>query len=199
MNNAEFEVVDWQTFYSLCLEAADMVRRSKKNYDVFVGISRGGLVPLRVLSDELGQENLLVIRVIFYEDIQETIAEPIIKDDLKIDIRGLKLLVVDDVADSGRSLKKVLEYLKKAGAEEVDSLTIFYKPYSEIIPTFYVRTTKKWVVFPHERRETILKLIKKEGGKKPIEKLREELINIGFEPYLVDRVLGDVKKGIKHY
>lgn len=188
MNESEFEIIDWQTFYSLCLEAADKVRRSKKSYDAFVGISRGGLIPLRILSDELGQENLFVIRVLFYEDIKKTIAEPIIKDDLKGNVKGLNLLVIDDVADSGKSLKKVIEHLKNAGAKEVDSLTIFYKPHSEITPTFYVRTTKKWIVFPHERRETILKIIEKEKNK-PIEKLREDLINIGFEPYVVDRVL----------
>ncbi len=189
MNESEFEIIDWQTFYSLCLEAADMIRRSKKSYDAFVGISRGGLVPLRILSDELEQENLFVIRVVFYEDIKKTAAEPIIKDDyLKSNVSGLRLLVIDDVADSGKSLKKVLEYLKNAGAKEVDSLTIFYKPHSETTPTFYVRTTKKWIVFPHERRETILKLIEKEKDK-PVEKIREDLINIGFEPYIVDRVL----------
>ncbi|MGB9758952.1 MAG: phosphoribosyltransferase [Thermoproteota archaeon] len=189
MNELEFEIIDWQTFYSLCLEAADMIRRSKKSYDAFVGISRGGLVPLRILSDELEQENLFVIRVVFYEDIKKTAAEPVIKDDyLKSNVSGLRLLVIDDVADSGKSLKKVLEYLKNAGAKEVDSLTIFYKPHSETTPTFYVRTTKKWIVFPHERRETILKLIEKEKDK-PVEKIREDLINIGFEPYIVDRVL----------
>ncbi|MGC8933755.1 MAG: phosphoribosyltransferase [Thermoproteota archaeon] len=189
MNESEFEIIDWQTFYSLCLEAADMIRRSKKSYDAFVGISRGGLVPLRILSDELEQENLFVIRVVFYEDIKKTAAEPVIKDDyLKSNVSGLRLLVIDDVADSGKSLKKVLEYLKNAGAKEVDSLTIFYKPHSETTPTFYVRTTKKWIVFPHERRETILKLIEKEKDK-PVEKIREDLINIGFEPYIVDRVL----------
>ncbi|MBO3757952.1 MAG: phosphoribosyltransferase family protein [Thermoproteota archaeon] len=188
MDESEFEIVDWQTFYSLCLEAADKVKRSKKRYDAFVGISRGGLVPLRILSDELEQENLFVIRVVFYEDIKKTATEPIIKDDIKINVKGLKLLVIDDVSDSGRSLKKVIEYLRDAGAKEVDSLTIFYKPHSEVIPTFYVRETKKWIVFPHERRETILKIIEKEKNK-PMEKLREDLINIGFEPYVVDRVL----------
>lgn len=193
MNESEFEIIDWQTFYSLCLEAADMIRRNKKSYDAFVGISRGGLVPLRILSDELEQENLFVIRVVFYEDIKKTATEPVIKDDLKTSVSGLRLLVIDDVADSGKSLKKVLEYLKNAGAKEVDSLTIFYKPHSETIPTFYVRTTKKWIVFPHERRETILKLIEKEKNK-PVEKIREDLINIGFEPYIVDRVLTSTLK-----
>lgn len=194
MNDVEFETVDWQTFYSLCLEAADVVKASGIKYDVLVGISRGGLVPLRILSDELDQKNLLVVRVEFYEDVGKTKLEPTIKEDLREDeIKGLKVLVVDDVADSGKSLRKVVEYLRKLGAERVDTLTIFFKPKSEIVPTFYVRTTNKWIIFPHERRETILKIVEKEKNNKSIEQIRKDLINIGLEPYVIDRVLKEIK------
>ena len=62
-------------------------------------------------------------------------------------IKGKKLLVVDDVADSGRTLALVLELLRKHGAE-AQSAVIYAKSASIIDPDFVWKRTDQWIVFP---------------------------------------------------
>ncbi len=78
-----------------------------------------------------------------------------------------RLLLIDDVFDSGRSLKAVLEELERRCRrnlpEQIRIATVYYKPArntTQLIPDYYVRTTDDWLVFPHEvqglTREEIL-------------------------------------------
>jgi len=78
-----------------------------------------------------------------------------------------RLLLIDDVFDSGRSLQAVLQELdrrcKRNLPEEIRIATVYYKPSrnkTELKPDFYVRATDDWLVFPHEvqglTREEIL-------------------------------------------
>jgi uncharacterized protein len=79
-----------------------------------------------------------------------------------------KLLIVDDVFDSGRSLEAVIAELQRRCRrnlpEQIRIATVYYKPErnrSSLVPDYYVRMTNKWLVFPHEvqglTREEILK------------------------------------------
>lgn len=79
-----------------------------------------------------------------------------------------RLLIIDDVFDSGRSLEAVIEELKRRCrrnlAEQIRIATVYYKPTrnrSSLKPDYYVRETDQWLVFPHElhglTREEILK------------------------------------------
>lgn len=78
-----------------------------------------------------------------------------------------RLLLIDDVFDSGRSLKAVLEELERRCRrnlpEQIRIATVYYKPArntTNLVPDYYVRTTDDWLVFPHElqglTREEIL-------------------------------------------
>jgi hypoxanthine phosphoribosyltransferase len=79
-----------------------------------------------------------------------------------------RLLLIDDVFDSGRSLKVVLEELRRRCRrnlpEQIRIATVYYKPSrnsTDLVPDFYVRANDQWLVFPHEvqglTREEILK------------------------------------------
>src|SRR3989344_2786923 len=68
-----------------------------------------------------------------------------------------KLLLVDDVFDSGRSLEAVIRDLRKKSRlnapREIKIATVYYKPgnnKTELTPDFYLYSTDKWLVFPHE-------------------------------------------------
>ena len=62
-------------------------------------------------------------------------------------IAGKRLLVVDDVADSGRTLALVLELLRETGAD-ARSAVLYAKSASVIAPDFAWRRTDRWIVFP---------------------------------------------------
>ncbi|MFP4005738.1 MAG: phosphoribosyltransferase [Candidatus Hadarchaeia archaeon] len=118
--------------------------------DVIVGIARGGLVPAVRLSHLMNDLLMRVIHVKYYEDFEKTMDEPeIFWSDVK-KLEG-KVLVVDDVADSGKTLEVVLKHLEKRTGNGLRVATIAYKPSSKIKPDYFVYKTEKWLVFPWER------------------------------------------------
>jgi len=79
---------------------------------------------------------------------------------LKAHIRDKRILLVDDIADSGRTLKRAIGYLKRFRPKTIATVTMFYKPRSAFKPDYFAEQTDKWVIFPHEHTETILLLTK---------------------------------------
>lgn len=121
--------------------------------DILIGISRGGLVVTRFLSDIMNINNVAILGVGFYTGINETAKTPVITQELCIDMKNKKILLVDDVADTGISLKFASEYLLKKTPKELKIATIHYKPQSIVKPDFYNEETTKWIVYPWEYLE----------------------------------------------
>lgn len=67
-------------------------------------------------------------------------------------VRGSRVLIIDDVLDTGNTARAVFERLAPCGAE-VRLATVYWKPsqnQTAIKPDYYVRETDEWIVFPHE-------------------------------------------------
>ncbi|MGC8961100.1 MAG: phosphoribosyltransferase, partial [Candidatus Bathyarchaeia archaeon] len=118
--------VGWEQMYGMCIELAEKIKGEGFNPDLIVGVARGGWIPARILSDFLHNPNLTSIRVEFYEDVGVTGREPRITQQLPIPVKGRKVLIVDDVSDTGRSLLTVYEHIRSAGAESVKTATLHY-------------------------------------------------------------------------
>ncbi len=189
----KYEVPSWNFIYELCIQVADQVRCSGYNPDLLVAVSRGGWIPGRVLSDLLENPNIATIKVEYYVDIYKTHTKPKITQPLPIEVKGKKILLVDDIADSGKSLKLVKEHLAEQGAVEVKICTLYYKPWSILTPDFFVRSTDAWVCFPHEIFETVKKIYLKlkEQGKSQDE-IEAELVRIGIKPPIVRKFMSRI-------
>ena len=116
--------------------------------DLIVGIARGGLIPAVRLSHLLRDKLLRMIHIKFYKGVNLRKEKP----ELLADVGELppKVLIVDDVADTGATLEFVLERVKGKGAKDIKIATIAYKPRSRVKPDYYVFETDKWIVFPWE-------------------------------------------------
>jgi len=145
------EYVSWSQVQSLCEQLAEKVRGFHPH--VLVGISRGGLVPVRLISDVLDNHTVATIRIEFYKSMTQTTDFPRVTQPLSLDVRGLKVLIVDDVADTGRSLLVAKELARRGMASDVKVATLHYKPRSLIKPDFYIKETNKWLVYPWEINE----------------------------------------------
>lgn len=154
----------WNKIDRMCRQLAKKCAGFKPDW--IVGVSRGGLVPARLLSDSLDLPNMSVVRVEFYKSIGETRDFPKITQPLSVDVKGKKVLVVDDVADTGRSLAVAKEHAKRAGAAEVKTATLHYKPSSLIKPDFYIAQTTAWIVYPWEVEEVRRELAAKKNKKR---------------------------------
>lgn len=155
----EFIRPSWDNIEEMCNKLVDRCISYKPDW--IIGISRGGLVPARLLSDILDISQVSIIRIEFYKTIAETSGFPKITQPLQVDVKGKKVLLVDDVADTGRSLAVAKDHVKRAGAAEVKIASLHYKPKSLIKPDFYVEETEKWIIYPWEKHETERELEKK--------------------------------------
>lgn len=122
--------------------------------DVLIGLSRGGLVPVRLLSDILGNPAVAVIKTEFYNGIGKTKGRPRITQGLNYNVRGRRVLIVDDVSDSGLSLVAARRHVLGKGAREVRIATLHYKPHSRLKPDYFMAETSEWIVYPWEIHET---------------------------------------------
>lgn len=189
----EFESPSWNQTYSLLLKLSETIRKSEFEPDVIVGVSRGGWIPARILSDLLENPNLANVATEFYVDIAKTKQKPTITQSVSVPVKDKKVLVVDDLADTGESLKLVNEHLRKQGACEVRISTIYYKPWSIIIPHYYQKETRCWIVFPWDRKETVRKTIEKFMDKgRTMEDIKEKLISSGLDKELAEQFIKEM-------
>jgi hypothetical protein len=192
----EFEIPSWERIYELLLDLASKIQNSDFKPDVIVGISRGGWPPARIMSDLLENPELANVKAEFYLGVAKTKGEPVITQPVSVSVRGKRVLVVDDVADTGKSLRLVRTHLRQQGATEVKIATIYYKPWSIVKPDWYERETSRWIVFPWERKETVRNLVEKfKGEGKTVEEAKETLIRYGLDRKLVERFIKEISEG----
>ena len=171
---AEFEVPTWNQIYAMFVRQAEKIRCSGFKPDVIIGVTRGGWVPARFLADLLEIRELATVGVDFYMGVAETTSEPVLKQNVSADVAGKKVLLVDDVADTGKSLLLVKEHLQQQGVAEIRIATVYRKPLSVVTPDFYEKETRLWVVFPWDAKENINKILMKREGAVDIEELVKE-------------------------
>ena len=143
------EVLTWEGFGVASRELAQQIVDSGYEPEIIIAVARGGLLPAGALSYTMGVKLSDAINVEFYTDVAETLPDPVLLEPL-LDIESIserRLLVVDDVADSGRTLHLVLDLLKTHGAE-VRSAVLYGKSRSEIAPDYVWKHTDDWIVFP---------------------------------------------------
>ncbi|MHA1993608.1 MAG: phosphoribosyltransferase [Candidatus Hodarchaeales archaeon] len=154
----------WDHIQNLSFKLYMKIKDSSFKPDIMAGVSRGGLVPARILSDlylsDKKKVTLAIMQIGFYSGVDKTNKEPIIYQDLPGHIYGKRILLVDDVADSGVSLEFALRYLQMKKPLEVCVGTLYYKPWSLLKPDYYVEETSAWIIFPHERFEFMNDILK---------------------------------------
>jgi len=147
-------VLSWPEIQVLVGRLAEQLPR---DFDALLIITRGGLVPGGLLSEELDIRNVLVAAVQFYTGIGETLDQPIFfqfpADPI---LYGKRILVVDDIWDSGRTAVAVKERVQDAGGVPVVAV-LQWKPrrsrYPAHQPDYYAEETDDWIVYPWETDE----------------------------------------------
>lgn len=143
----------WDRIYEMLIDLALRVRKSGFKPHLIVGVSRGGWAPGRILSDLLENTHTVNIKIEFYVGIGKTARKPVVTQPLSEDIAGKRVLVVDDVSDTGESLKVAVDHMVEKGASGVKTVTVYYKPHSTFKPDFFADSTPDWIIFPWERLE----------------------------------------------
>jgi hypoxanthine phosphoribosyltransferase len=194
--NCKFEVVSWEKVYNMLLSLARKIEDDDFKPDLIIGVCRGGWLPTRVLSDLLENPCMTSVRVEFYSGVAEKKKKPRITQPIFVNVKGKRVLVVDDVTDTGRSLCLVKSHLNELGAKEIRLATLYHKPWSTITPDYYEKKTQRWIVFPWERRETVRNLIKKYGRQgKTVKEAKEKLVKSGLSRKIVEYFTEELGEG----
>ncbi len=149
MGNVEREEMTWAIFGEASRALAESVAASGFLPDIVLGISRGGLIPAGGLAYALDCKNLFTISVEFYTGINERLDVPVMLPPFlnAADLDDARVLIVDDVADTGMTLELVHEFCAGHVAE-ARTAVLYRKPLSIIDPDYAWAKTDRWITFP---------------------------------------------------
>jgi len=182
----DYEIVSWDEAYNMCYYLFEKLVENDEYPDIIVGIARGGWIPARLLADFYGNKFTANIKIEFYKDTSKVKREPTITQELTVNIEDKVILIVDDVADSGKSLEAAIEHIKKKKPKDVKTATLHYKKRSIIKPDYYIRETDQWVVYPWEYGEFISFQYRELKGHYSTNDIKVHLKDIGIPPHLVE-------------
>jgi hypoxanthine phosphoribosyltransferase len=112
MPRVKTKLVSWEEIVEWSMGLADTIAKSGFKPDLVVAVARGGFVPARLLCDFLGIENLLSIQSQHWTEAAKAEERAILKYPYSVDARGLRVLVVDDIVDTGETLMLARDYIK---------------------------------------------------------------------------------------
>ncbi len=153
----ERETLTWDLFGRASRDIARDVIAADFVPEVVVAIARGGLLPAGAIAYGLGVKNCGAINVEFYTGIGTVLDAPeLLPPELDMTyLNGRRVLLVDDVADSGRTLDLAVRLLVERGAD-VRSAVIYTKPTTIIQPDFSWKNTDLWIDFPWSWQGSVL-------------------------------------------
>ncbi|MFZ7088552.1 phosphoribosyltransferase [Curtobacterium sp. RRHDQ10] len=143
------EVLGWLEFGDAARLLAQDVLDSGFVPDVVVAVARGGLLIGGAVAYALDTKMCGSINVEFYSDVEQRLAAPVVLPPAldAPSLAGRKVLVVDDVSDSGRTLALVVDIVRDAGAD-VRSACLYSKPGTVLEPDHVWRRVDGWITFP---------------------------------------------------
>ena len=135
---------DYQTFKE---DTNKLLQKIPNDYQAIIAISRGGLTFAQALSEALDIRDLQTIQTQLYD--KEKKREHItIVDNTSLSNNYAKVLIVDDIADSGETLKAVVDHLQNRYPSICfETITLFYKQTSIYKPTYWIKEAKEWIEF----------------------------------------------------
>jgi len=146
----------WDDLGSGSRALAEQIHADGYAPDVILAIARGGLLVAGALSYSLGVKNTFTMNVEYYTGIDERLPAPLILPPVPelVDLSKAKLLIADDVADTGRTIALVKEFCGgKVG--EIRSAVLYLKPQAVVECDYVWRRTDRWIVFPWSARPPV--------------------------------------------
>ena len=145
----ERETLTWPLFGDASRELAQDIADSGFDPEIVVAVARGGLTVAGALAYALGVKSCGSLNVELYTGIGTTLDAPVVLPPMldSASLRGHRVLLVDDVSDSGRTISLVCEMLREEGAE-VRTTCLYSKPGTLHEPDHVWRHTDRWIEFP---------------------------------------------------
>ncbi|MEZ5341906.1 MAG: phosphoribosyltransferase [Acidimicrobiales bacterium] len=153
----EREILDWARYGIAVRELAQQVADDGFKPDMILAIARGGLFCAGSLGYALSVKNLYVMNLEFYTGVDERLDVPVMLPPYldKFDLTGAKVLVADDVADTGHTLKAVFDHTADVVAE-ARTAVLYEKPHSLVKCDYVWKRTGAWINFPWSSEDPLV-------------------------------------------
>ena len=145
----EREVMTWTDLGTSTRRLAEAVAADGYDPDMILSIARGGLLVGAALGYALSVKNVYTMNVEYYTGVDERLEVPRILPPAPdfVDLQDARILIADDVADTGHTLESVQEFCAgKVG--EVRVAVLYEKPASLVACHYVWRRTDRWINFP---------------------------------------------------
>lgn len=145
------QIITWDKAYSLSKNLARKIKHSGFKPDLVIGIARGGLVPALIVCDFLLEKNLASLKAehwgVAFASGKAKVKYPL---PAEADIIGKRILIVDDVADTGETFFAIMRYLKEKKADDIRTAVLHYKTCSTFIPDYWGENHDewRWIIYP---------------------------------------------------
>lgn len=200
--NCQF--VSWQNVADWSKNLSDRIKNTKFQPDTIIALARSGFVPGRLLSDHLGVTDLISLKV---EHWLDTTAEhkdkATIPYKIPFNIRGKRVLVVDDIVDTGKSMEAVVKYLKEFKPLELKTAVMQYFDTSVHEPDYYSEKISgknwAWFVYPWNTTEDLINLTSKllkeeEQNRDSIKSLLWGTFNLEVSKERISEIMDEMKR-----
>jgi hypoxanthine phosphoribosyltransferase len=152
------QLVSWREAYLLAKRLAWVVKASGFCPDLVVAIGRGGFVPARTVCDFLLNENLTSMKIEHYGLSAQRKDEVVVRYPLAVDVKGERILIVDDVTDTGDTLKTAVAYVQDLQPAAIRTGVLQHKTTSTFQPDYFAEMVKKWrwIIYPWATHEDLV-------------------------------------------
>ncbi len=155
------EAVTWNDINRWCQILSDTIME-RYQPEAIVGLSRGGLVPARILSDSLLIKDLYAVKTEHWGITASMDGTTRLKATGKLDIQNKKVLVVDDITDTGESMEVAVRFLETMSPESIMTATMLHITHSKFRPDFFAVEVPAekwtWFTFPWNVTEDLYNL-----------------------------------------
>jgi hypoxanthine phosphoribosyltransferase len=147
--NPDRENLTWEMYHGACRSLAQRIADDGFVPDIILAIARGGLFAAGSLGYALGVKNLHVTNVEFYTGVDARLELPVMLPPVPnlVDLSGARVLIADDVADTGATLRLVKDFCVEHVAD-VRCAVIYEKPRSVVNCEYVWKRTDRWINFP---------------------------------------------------
>jgi len=189
----------WDELYEYIKEMAKKIKKDNYRPDIVIALSRGGFVPARVICDLMIIKDLISIKVDHWGVTASKDGKAHLRYPIDVDLTGKKVLIVDDITDSGESMIVAKEFVQKLNPKEIKTAAIFNIKHSKFVPDYYGKEIDWiWVMWPWNYVEDMCNILpkvlyeKKSCSIKGIKKNLEEKFKINLSEQEIIEILEEL-------
>jgi xanthine phosphoribosyltransferase len=136
----------YYSYEELLKDSKELIRILEGEYDAVLAVARGGMTFAHLLSEGLDIRDVNIVKIASYDDTVQR--DSVTISDLPELDENKRYLIVEDIVDSGKSMKALSCDLSKHYPDlNYDVAVLFYKKSACYTPKYYLHEAKSWIEF----------------------------------------------------